>query len=139
MIRRVVVPIDFSVAACAAAHYAVDELAPLGAEVVLVTVLETSDLRVAMNAGLHGFDNDDELRAQVGTWLEEQFAKAPAAAKRDVRRGIVEREILEAIKEHHADLVVMGAVGIAKRLPVGSKAEYVLRHTDVPLLLIKAH
>lgn len=139
MIRRVVVPIDFSAAACAAAHYAVDELAPLGAEVVLVTVLESSDLRIAINAGLHGFDNDDELHAQVGKWLEEQFAKAPPAAKRDVRRGIVEREILEAIKEHEADLVVMGAVGIAKRLPVGSKAEYVLRHTDVPLLLIKAH
>jgi len=102
-------------------------------------VLEVSDLRVAMNAGLHGFENDDQLKAQVDHWLEEQFAKAPAAAKRDVRRGIVEREILEAIREHQADLVVMGAVGIAKRLPVGSKAEYVLRHTSVPLLLIKAH
>ena len=138
MIRRILVPIDFSKASSRAAHYAVDELAPLGAEVVLVTVLEVSDLRVAMSAGLHGFDNDDELHDQVMQWLEEQFAKFPATARREVRRGIVEREIVEAIQEHDADFVVMGAVGIARRIPIGSKAEYVLRHVDVPLLLVKA-
>lgn len=138
MIRRIVVPIDFSEASTRAAHYAATELAPLGAEVVLVTVLEVSDLRVAMKAGLHGFDNDDELREQVEQWLEEQFAKFPAATRREVRRGIVEREIVEAIREHEADLVVMGAVGIARRIPIGSKAEYVLRHVDVPLLLVKS-
>lgn len=137
MIRRVVVAIDFSEAACAAAHYAVTELAPLGAEVVLVTVLEVSDLRVAMNAGLHGFDNDDELKAKVEHWLEEQFAKVPGTPRREIRRGIVEREIVEAIGEHHADLVVMGAVGIMRNFPMGSKAEYVLRHTKVPVLLVK--
>lgn len=137
MIRRIVVPIDFSEASTRAAQYAVTELAPLGAEVVLVTVLEVSDLRVAMKAGLHGFDNDDELREQVEQWLAEQFAKFPDTARREVRRGIVEREIVEAIQEHEADLVVMGAVGIARRIPIGSKAEYVLRHADVPLLLVK--
>lgn len=138
MIRRIVVPVDFSDASIRAAHYAVSELAPLGAEVVLVTVLEISDLRVAMSAGLHGFETDDELHAQVEQWLEKEFAKCPATARRDIRRGIVEREIVEAIQEHDADLVVMGAVGIARRIPIGSKAEYVLRHVDVPLLLVKA-
>jgi nucleotide-binding universal stress UspA family protein len=137
MIRRIVVPIDFSEASTRAAHYAVSELAPLGAEVVLVTVLEVSDLRVAMHAGLHGFDNDDELHEQVVEWLEEQFERLPATARREIRRGIVEREIVEAIHDHDADLVVMGAAGIARRIPIGSKAEYVLRHVDVPLLLVK--
>ena len=91
-----------------------------------------------MSAGLHGFDNDDELHDQVVEWLEGEFAKLPATARRDVRRGLVEREIVEAIQEHEPDLVVMGAVGIARRIPIGSKAEYVLRHVDVPLLLVKA-
>ena len=138
MIRRIVVPVDFSDASRRAARYALDELAPpLGAEVVLVTVLDVSDLRVAMRAGLHGFDNDDELHAQVDQWIEEQFTKIGATARRDVRRGLPEREILEALTEHEADLVVMGAVGITKRIPIGSKAEYVLRHADIPLLLLK--
>jgi len=138
MIRRIVAFVDFSDASRRAARYALDELAPpLGAEVVLVTVLDVSDLRVAMRAGLHGFDSDEELHAQVGNWIEEQFAKIGGTARRDVRRGLVEREICEAITEHDPDVVVMGAVGITKRIPIGSKAEYVLRHVDIPLLLIK--
>ncbi len=138
MIRRIVVPLDFSDASCRAAHYATRELAPVhGAEVVLVSVLEPSDIRVAMSAGLHGFETDEELHARVEQWVEEQFAKVGANARRDIRRGLVDREILEAIHEHQADLIVMGAVGIAKRFPMGSKAEYILRHTSVPLLLVK--
>jgi len=143
MIERIVVPVDFSAAACRAARYAVEELAPqLRAEVVFVTVLEVSDLRVAMSAGLHGFDTDEELHRQVQEWIEEQFRKIESAqdsvkARRDVRRGFPDREIVQAIHEHRADLVVMGAVGIARAFPMGSKAEYVLRHADVPLVLIK--
>ena len=144
MIQRIVVPVDFSDASCRAARYAVEELAPqLRAEVVFVTVLEASDLRVAMSAGLHGFDTDEELHRQVADWIEEQFRKIESAhdsvkARRDIRRGLPEREIVEAIHEHDADMVVMGAVGIARRIPIGSKAEYVLRHSEVPLVLVRA-
>ncbi|HVE70773.1 MAG TPA: universal stress protein [Thermoanaerobaculia bacterium] len=144
MIERIVVPVDFSAASCRAARYAVEELAPqLRAEVVFVTVLEASDLRVAMNAGLHGFETDEDLHRQVHDWVEEQFRRIESAgdsvkAKRDVRRGMPEREIVEAIQEHRASIVVMGAAGITKRIPLGSKAEYVLRHIDVPVLLLRA-
>ena len=144
MIERIVVPVDFSEASRRAARYAVEELAPqLRAEVVFVTVLEPSDLRVAMNAGLHGFETDEDLHRQVHDWIEEQFKRVESSddavkARRDVRRGLPEREIVEAIHEHNASMVVMGAAGIAKRIPIGSKAEYVLRHVDVPLLLLRA-
>ena len=141
MIRRIVVPVDFSEASCRAANYAMRELAPqLQAEVVFVTVLEPSDLRVAMSAGLHGFETDEDLHRQVRDWIEEQFRKiesaAPGEAKRDVRRGLPERELIEAIHEHHADLVVMGASGIGRRSPIGRKAEHVLRHGGVPIVLL---
>lgn len=141
MIRRILVPVDFSEVSYRAANYAVRELAPqLQAEVVFVTVLEVSDLRVAMSAGLHGFDTDEELHRQVREWIEEQFRKieaaGPVAAKRDVRRGLPERELIEAIHEHHADIVVMGASGFGHRSPIGGKAEHVLRHGGVPLMLL---
>ncbi len=35
------------------------------------------------------------------------------------------------------DLVVMGSHGITRRIPLGSKAEHVLRNVDVPVLLIR--
>jgi len=144
MIKRIVVPVDFSEASIRGARYAVDELAPqLDAEVIFVTVLEMSDLRVAMSAGLHGFASDEALHRQVETWIEEQFRRIESTQSsvkttRDIRRsGVPEREIVEAIREHHADLVVMGSVGIARRIPFGSKAEYVIRHIDVPLVLLR--
>ncbi|HVG25641.1 MAG TPA: universal stress protein [Thermoanaerobaculia bacterium] len=143
MIERIVVPVDFSESSCRAARYAVEELAPpLGAEVVFVTVLEASDLRVAMSAGLHGFETDADVRRQVAEWIEQQFRRIEAAgngvkARRDIRRGLPEREIIEAIREHRASIVVMGVHGIGGRDPIGSKAEYVLEHGGVPLLLVR--
>jgi nucleotide-binding universal stress UspA family protein len=141
MIKRIVVPVDFSEVSCRAARYVTEELAPqLQAEVVLMTALEASDLRVAMSHGLHGFGSDEDVHRMVRDWIEEQFAKIESGlgtvkAKRDVRRGIPEREIVEAIGEHRADLVVMGAHGIGNRRPIGSKAQHVLAHSPVPLLL----
>ena len=144
MIKRIVVPVDFSEVSCRAARFAVNELAPqLDAHVVFVAVLEVGDLRVAMSAGLHGFDTDEELRTKVRDWVEEQFQRIESAdgsikAQRDVRRGIPEREIIEAIREHEADMVVMGSSGIGSRLPIGSKTEFVIRHSQIPVLVIHA-
>lgn len=143
MISRILVPVDFSDVSIKAARYALDELAPqLGASVLLVTVLEVGDLRVAMKAGLHGFDNDEELHEQINEWIDEQFGRIESASdgrvktSRSVRRGIPEKEILQAIREHETDLVVMGSTGVARRIPMGSKAEFLVRNSDVPLLLI---
>jgi nucleotide-binding universal stress UspA family protein len=142
MIKRIVVPVDFSENSKRAARYAVEELAPqLGASVVFVTVLEVSDLRVAMSHGLHGFETDEDVHRLVRAWVEEQFAaletgQGSVKATRDVRRGLPEREIVEAIHQHSADLVVMGAHGIGGRNPIGTKAEHVLAQGNVPLLLL---
>jgi nucleotide-binding universal stress UspA family protein len=142
MIKRIVVPVDFSENSTRAAHYAVEELAPpLGAQVVFVSVLEVSDLRVAMSQGLHGFETDQDVHRMVQEWIEAQFAKIESKtgsvkASRDIRRGDPEREIVEAIREHKADIVVMGTHGMGKRNPIGSKAEFVMTHGSIPLLLI---
>lgn len=142
MIKRIVVPVDFSENSTRAARYAVEELAPpLGAEVVFVTVLEVSDLRVAMSQGLHGFETDEDVHRMVQEWIEQQYAriesgKGSVKATRDIRRGDPEREIVEAIREHQADLVVMGTHGMGNRDPVGSKAEHILAEGQRPLLLI---
>jgi nucleotide-binding universal stress UspA family protein len=142
MIKRILVPIDFSDMSRRAAHYAISELAPqLGADVVLVTVLEVSDLRTAMRAGLHGFDTDEEVRRQVHDWVEAQFAMleshGPVSVQRDIRRGLPDRELVAAIREHKPDLIVMGAAGMGRRDPIGSKTEHLIRQVDVPVLLIR--
>ena len=142
MIKRIVVPVDFSDVSNRAARYVLEELAPqLKADVALVTVLEASDLRVAIGQGLHGFETDEDVHRMVKEWVDANFAKIDTPADgvkttRDIRRGIPERSVIEAIREHQADLVVMGAHGFGKRTPLGSKAEYVLGNAGVPLMLI---
>jgi nucleotide-binding universal stress UspA family protein len=147
MIKRILVPVDFSETSCRAAHYAIGELAPqLGADVVLVTVLEASDLRIAMRAGLHGFDTDEEVHRQVHEWVEGQFAKLEGGSgdvktQRDVRHGLPDQAIAAAIREHKPDLIVMGAAGMSRREPIGNQTENIIRHVDIPVLLIhdKSH
>ena len=142
MIRRILIPFDFSATSGKAAAWGIELAEQLGVEALVVSVLEPSDLRVAMNAGLHGFDSDEDVTRQVNEWVREQYAAiVPAGAKHvrtDIRRGLVDHEILEAIKHYNPSLVVMGSTGVTRRLPFGSKTEHVMRHCDVPVVVIRA-
>ncbi|HUP62547.1 MAG TPA: universal stress protein [Thermoanaerobaculia bacterium] len=79
------------------------------------------------------------LNALIGFTIVREDRVVDGRGERETRHppGEPNREILEAIHEHKADLVVMGSHGITRRIPIGSKAEYVLRHTDTLVLLIR--
>ena len=142
VIRRILIPVDFSPTSRKAAAWGIDLAQQLDVEALVISVLDVSDLRVAMNAGLHGFENDEDVKRQVNDWVRAQYASiVPTGAENvrtDIRRGIVEREILEAIEQYNPSLVVMGSAGITRRLPVGSKTEHVMRNCDVPVVVIRA-
>jgi nucleotide-binding universal stress UspA family protein len=143
MIKRILIPVDFSADSARAAQWGLELGTQLAGEVLLVTVLDVGDLRVAMNAGLHGFQDSEDVRRQVQEWVEAEYAKiAPPGTKnvrRDVRRGVVEREIAEAIEQYEADLVVIGATGIGNKTGLGSKADYFLRKCNVPVVVVRRH
>ena len=140
MIKRILISVDFSETSNRAARWAVDLADQIAGEALIVTVLDVGDLRVAMNAGLHGFETDEEMRKQVRDWIERKLTElVPAGAKNvrhDVRRGRVEQQLVEAITEYDANLVVMGSTGVGRRLPLGSKTEYIMRHSDVPIVVV---
>ena len=141
MIKRILIPVDFSSDSAHAAQWGLELATQLAAETLLVTVLDVGDLRVAMNAGLHGFQDSEDVRRQVHEWIDAEYAKIiPAGAKnvrRDVRRGVVEHEIAEAIAQYEADLVVVGATGIGRKKGIGSKADYFLRKCNVPVVVVR--
>jgi nucleotide-binding universal stress UspA family protein len=140
-IRRILVPVDFSTASLQAASCAFAIARQLGAEVRCTTVVDVSDLRVAMHAGLHDFETSVQLQRQVRKWISEQFetltTDAGIEVEREVRRGIPELEILKAIARFNPDLIVMGSTGIARRLPLGSRTRAVMRGTLVPVLTVR--
>jgi nucleotide-binding universal stress UspA family protein len=139
--KRILVPMDFSAHARHAAVVAGDLAKQLGARIRFITVLDVSDLRVALKARLHNFATSAELRAAVEKWVVAQYA---AIEVRDgvsythvVQRGIAEQQILAAIRSYRPHLVVMGSSGLARRLPVGSKTAEVLRRSSVPVLVCR--
>jgi nucleotide-binding universal stress UspA family protein len=142
MIKRIMIPIDFSPDSARAAKWGLELCSQLAGETLLVTVLDVGDLRVAMNAGLHGFDTDEELREQVSAWVENEYSKiaAPGAknVRRDVRRGVVEQELAEAAQQYEADLIVVGATGIGKSGALGGKTQYLMRRCGIPVVVVHA-
>jgi nucleotide-binding universal stress UspA family protein len=132
---------DFSPHARAAAVVAGDLAIALGASIRYLTVLDVSDLRVALKARLHGFDTSAEVRAAVAQWVDDQYAKlsTPAGVEttRTIERGNAEPKIVAAIEKYQVDLVVMGSSGLARKLPIGSKTGEVLRLSPVPVLVCK--
>ena len=139
--QRILLPMDFSPHARAATVVACNLARKLDATIRLLTVLDVSDLRVAMKARLHRFATSAELRRAVEEWVEEQYASLslPSGVRvtRTITRGFAEQQILAAIAKYRPHLVVMGSSGLARRLPIGSKTAEVLRRSSVPVLVCR--
>lgn len=143
MLKRVLIPVDFSELSRQAAAWGIAVAEQIAGEALVLIVLDVGDLRVAMDAGLHGFEDHEDVRRQVQEWIDAEYAKiVPPGAKnviRDVRRGIVEQEIVATIAEYDPQLVVMGSTGLGRAMTLfGSKTEYVLNHSHVPVTVIRA-
>lgn len=140
-IARILVPVDFSAASVHAASFAFVLARQLGCEVRCTTVVDVLDLRIAMRAGLHDFETNADQQRQVSKWIDGEFDKLAATAgmdvQREVRRGVPEDEILKAVARYRPDLIVMGSVGITRRLPLGSRTAAIMRETPVPVLVIR--
>lgn len=133
---------DFSSHARAAAAVAEDLARELDASIRFLTVLDVSDLRVALKEGLYGFTKSAEVRNAVQQWVEEEYASlsVPSDVRytRSIERGMARRQIFAAIAKYRPHLVVMGTSGLARRLPVGSKTAEVLRRSRVPVVVCRS-
>lgn len=92
-------------------------------------------------AGADGWDVVVEREEERGERALDAIAAAGAgrglSVERHLRRGRPDEEILDAIVEYDADLVVMGThgrTGVGRFLAAGSVAERAVRHSEVPVL-----
>jgi nucleotide-binding universal stress UspA family protein len=92
---------------------------------------------------IHTRDAGAYLRERSQAYLAEKMAYAVeqgVPAETLIREGEPEEEILRAVDDIGADLVVMGSHGHShvRHLLLGSVTEAVLRTGEVPVLLVKA-
>ncbi|WP_339103233.1 universal stress protein [Haloterrigena salinisoli] len=141
---RILVPFDDSERAREALEYAID-LFPNG-EFVALTVVDTSSVPAIPNTASGDEDEVAETVETVFGDVEERLETPERlAAERDVpietrtRLGTPTQEIVEFAETEAVDHIVMGSHGRSgvKRFLLGSVAEVVVRHSPVPVTVVR--
>lgn len=142
MAPRILVPFDDSDPADDALEYAF-ELFPHG-EFVVLTVVDTSSLPFIPNTADEA-EGSDERRELLGE-AAERLQRAEAIAEDhgiDVetqsRVGTPAQEVLEYAERRPIDHIVIGSHGRSgvARILLGSVAEVVVRHSPVPVTVVR--
>jgi len=145
MYKQILVPIDGSDTANRGLGEAIELAKALGAGIRLVHVVNELS---GVPADLPGIDLRtivEDLRRNGRTTLAGAQDRVRAAAV-DVDTRLVEvwggqagDQIVALAKEWPADLIVCGTHGRRgfRRLVMGSDAEYIVRHSPVPVLLVR--
>ena len=145
MFKKILVPTDGSAQAAAAASTAAQLAKSQGAQIIGVYVIDPFPyigIGDASAIGLQAYLA--EVKAAAGQALE-MLGQACAAegvrfAGDTIERNVVHEGILETAKAEGCDLIVMGSHGRRglKSLILGSVAQKVLAHAELPVLIVKA-
>ena len=83
-------------------------------------------------------DEGKDILAQAQARVQQAGLNCDATMRR-TSKGKIYEQILQVAQEWNADLIVIGTHGRtgAERLFMGSDAEQVVRHTDLPVLLVR--
>ena len=139
---RILVPLDGSALAEAALPHAQSLASDEKAEIIL--------LRISVNPAAEFSFSDpsiadnliQELEAETLAYMQLARARLQRAGCRTnfvIRQGPIAETILQVAAEVQADILVMSTHGRSgvKRWLLGSIAERVMRHSDIPVLLIR--
>jgi nucleotide-binding universal stress UspA family protein len=144
--KRIVVPLDGSELSERALPDATSQAKAFALPIHLIRVVDTHVLeQVGGSAAAFNYTMLGEMFEQETRDAEAYLAEMTRRLENDgftvtsdVRVGPVARSILDAIQE--GDMIVLASHGRSgiKRWVLGSVAEELLRHADVPVLMVKA-
>ena len=142
MAKRILVPLDGSESAEAAAILAADLARGSGGDVRLLQVHPVPEHRVSNTGRVVAYANQemDRLNAEGRDYLETVEARlGPVPAQSVVRFGEPAREILVEAEAFDADLIVLTASrrGWLERLTGGGLGQKLLHTSPVPVVLVR--
>lgn len=146
MYKRILVPIDGSPAASLGLGEAINLAKDQGAEIRLVHIVNEWLIVSPDAARANLGDVAQKTRAEGYALLDEGESRARRAGV-TVNSVLVEQMgfqagacIVQQALEWPADLIVCGTHGRrgVRRLLMGSDAEYIVRHTTIPVLLLRS-
>lgn len=139
--KRIIVPIDFSEQSEFALEAAANLAHKYGSELIVLHMLELSNAILTANGTAI---NDEAVfylklaEQKFDAFLDKPYLEG-IKITRLVKHFKVFSEVNDVANEHQANLIVMGSHGASgvKEVLVGSNTEKVVRHSDVPVLVIK--
>jgi nucleotide-binding universal stress UspA family protein len=143
MIHKIIVPIDFS----KHSEYALEAAANLAqkhnAEILALHMLELSNALISEDTNSKQAETVFYLKLaeqKFTDFLDKPYLDGVTVTP-IVKHFKVFGEVNQVAKEHNADMIVMGSHGSSgfKELFIGSNTEKVVRHAEIPVLVIKHH
>jgi nucleotide-binding universal stress UspA family protein len=143
MYKRALVPLDGSPTAETIIPFILDIAGPLDIEVVLLRVVEPIPPAVLEGTRQIEVENVEQRQLDAEEYLAPiavELRNKGVRVESRVRRGTPSDQIVAAARETGADLIAMSTHGRGGlgRLLFGSVAQSVLRHGDIPVLLMRA-
>jgi len=146
--RRVMIPLDGSSRSECALPLGLEIAAAHGSEMVLVQAAPNVDLIEAGPLEAEAITLRDQLRLRneraAELYLRQVRSRLPPAPTTRVRvlpSGDPRHALARAAAEEHADLMVLSCTGQSGHpdMSVGSVADYLINHLDMPVLLVRGH
>jgi nucleotide-binding universal stress UspA family protein len=143
MYKRALIPLDGSSVAETIIPFILDIAGPLDMEVVLLRVVEPIPPMVIEGSPHIDVEDVEARRTDAEEYLAPiaiDLRNKGVRVESRVRRGNPADAIVAAARESGADLIAMSTHGRGGlgRLVFGSVAQAVLRHVDLPVLLMRA-
>ena len=139
--KKIIVPVDFS----DHSEYALETAASIAkkhnSELLVLHMLELSN--AILTAGTDSLNEEAVFYLKLAEQKFEAFLDKPYLEGINVTPIVkhfkVWSEVNEVANDHEANLIVMGSHGASgiKEAIVGSNTEKVVRHSDIPVLVIK--
>ena len=141
MYERILVTLDQSELAERALPHAIALAQAFGAELHLVSVVPVLDPEAMRAAGVAvDWQGQLDLAREYMGGVRKQLIAAGVETEWDVCQGNIAEEILRYCEQQECDIIVMSTHGRSGlgRWVYGSIADRVLRHANVPVLLVRA-
>jgi nucleotide-binding universal stress UspA family protein len=140
-IKRIVAPVDFSPSSEKAVDYAIELARALGAEIILVHVIEPLNYAVPrwLPEPTALLEEQRKEAAQEIARLEKRVLQRRVGCRSEIHFGVVYEMIAEAAANLRADLVVIathGRTGLSHMI-IGSVAERVIQRAPCPVLTVR--